>query len=441
MTTTPKIKAPVSGPGLPLLLQMLMGMLLMGLTSVPGATATPDPKNANVKALDRLHAGLFTNYDSDVQPVFQGAPTNVSLGMVVTYVDIDELNGKMTTHCWLNLRWRDEERVWQPSQYDNITEITLKSSEVWTPQITLFNGDEGGLMAETQVTLSHDGHLRWMPPAVYTAYCELNMLNWPHDKQSCKLKIGSWGLKVVLPENGTARGESLDHDDLIQSPEWEIVDSGAQFVSQDYYGYMEYTLTAQRRSSMYTAVIYTPASCIVILALSAFWLPPHMGGEKIMINGLLIIVIAAFLMYFAQLLPVLSNNTPLVVIFYSTSLLYLSVSTIIEVLVLYMATGKHKRRLPEALRKLLHGHLGTWLLLSLFSTTGESQAEKTKEMDEHPYEEADEEESSPLGINHTEVPGAKANQFDWALLATAVDRISFVAFSLAFLILAIRCSV
>lgn len=77
----------------------------------------------------------------------------------------------------------------------------------------------------------------------------------------------------------------------------------------------------------------------------------------------------------------------------------------------------------------------------MFSTTGESQAEKTKEMDEHPYEEADEQESSPLGINHTEVPGAKANQFDWALLATAVDRISFVSFSLAFLILAIRCSV
>lgn len=137
-----------------------------------------------------------------------------------------------------------------------------------------------------------------------------------------------------------------------------------------------------------------------------------------------------------------SPGIPIIaVIFYSTSLLYLSVSTIVEVLVLYLATGKHKRRLPEALRKLLHGHLGTWLLLSVFSTTGESQAEKTKEMDEHPYEEADEQESSPLGINHTEVPGAKANQFDWALLATAVDRISFVSFSLAFLILAIRCSV
>ncbi|EDV57242.1 neuronal acetylcholine receptor subunit alpha-4 [Drosophila erecta] len=435
MPTPPKIKSPVSGPGLPLLLQMLMGILLMMLTSVLGATSTTDPKDANVKALDRLHAGLFTNYDSDVQPWFQGAPTEVSLGMVVTYIDIDELNGKMTTHCWLNLRWRDEERVWQPSEYDNITEITLRSSEVWTPQITLFNGEEGGLMADTQVTLSHDGHFRRMPPALYTAYCELNMLKWPYDKQSCKLQVGSWGLKVVLPENGTAMGKSLDHDDLVQSPEWEIVDSRAQFVIQDYYAYMEYTLTAQRRSSMYTAIIYTPASCIVVLALSTFWLPPHMGGEKIMINGLLFIMISTFLMYFAQLLPVLSNNTPLVVLFFSISLLFLSVSTIVEVLVLFLATSKHKVRIPEALRKLLHGNPGTWLLLSVFSSTGESQAERTVEMDEHAVE------ASPLVINPVQEPGAKANQFDWALLATAVDRIFFVVFSLAFLILAIKCSV
>ncbi|KAH8352069.1 hypothetical protein KR084_001697 [Drosophila pseudotakahashii] len=439
MTTTSKINPPISGPGL---LQTLMGILFLLLASVPGATSDSEPKNGNVKPLDRLIAGLFINYDSDVQPQFQGSPTNVSLGMVINYIDIDEMNGKMTTHCWLNIRWRDEQRVWQPSEYENITEITLRASEVWTPQITLFNGDEGGLLADTQVTLSHDGHFRRMPPALYSAYCDLNMLNWPHDKQTCKLKIGSWGLKIILPDNSTANRKSLDHDDVVQSPEWEIVDSRSKFVSQDYNGYMEYTLTAQRRSSMYTAVIYTPASCVVILALSAFWLPPHMGGEKIMINGLLIIVIAAFLMYFAQLLPVLSNNTPLVVLFYSTTLLFLSVSTIIEVLVLYLATAKHKRRLPEALRNLLHGKLGTWLLLSQFSTTGESETEKSKEMDEHLYDNADyQDATSPLGINPTETPGSKANQFDWTLLATAVDRIFFVAFSLAFLILAISCAV
>lgn len=69
--------------------------------------------------------------------------------------------------------------------------------------------------------------------------------------------------------------------------------------------------TAKRRSTMYTAVIYTPASCIVILALASFWLPPQMG-EKILLNGGLIVLISAFLMYFAQLLPVLAENTPMI---------------------------------------------------------------------------------------------------------------------------------
>ncbi|XP_017075409.2 neuronal acetylcholine receptor subunit alpha-5 [Drosophila eugracilis] len=436
MKATPKIKTLISGP---VVLQILMGMLIV-LASVPGAVSDPDTKNGNVKASDRLQAGLFLNYDSNLQPHFQGALTNVALGIVINYIDIDEMNGKLIIHCWLNIRWSDEQRTWQPSEYDNITEITVRASEVWTPQITLFNGDDSGLLADTQVTLSHDGHFRRMAPALYTAYCDLNMVDWPHDKQTCKLKIGSWGLKIILPDNSTAKGTSLDRDDLVQSPEWEIVDSRAKFVSLDYYGYMEYTLTAKRRSSMYTAVIYTPASCIVILALSAFWLPPHMGGEKIMINGLLIIVIAAFLMYFAQLMPILSSNTPLVVIFYSTSLLFLTVSTVIEVSVLYLATAKHKRRLPEVLRKLLHGKLGTWLLLSQFSTTGEQQRDQTKELGEHLYEDPqDHDVTSPLEINPTEVPGYKANQFDWALLATAVDRIFFLAFSLSFLILAIRC--
>ncbi|KAH8412277.1 hypothetical protein KR009_000982, partial [Drosophila setifemur] len=404
--------------------------------------ADTDPGNSNVKAEDRLHAGLFLNYDSDIQPQFEGKPTPVRMGISVSYIDIDEMNGKLTTHVWLNIHWKDEMRTWKPSEYENISEIHLKIGEVWRPSITLFNSDDGGFPSDTPAILRHDGEFRWVPPAVYSAFCNLNMLNWPHDQQTCTLKIGSWGLQHIEAENFTGKATSLDWDELVQSTEWEIVGSNVKFVSQDFYGYMEYTITAQRRSSMYTSIIYTPASCIVILALSAFWLPPHMGGEKIMINGLLIIVIAAFLMYFAQLLPVLANRTPLVVIFYSTSLLLLSISTIIEVVVLYLATAKHKKRIPEVLKKLLHGKLGTWLLLSHFTINGEPQAEKTKEMNEHLYDNGNEEDvTNPLDINPTEVPPSRAIQYDWALLATAVDRVFFVLYGLTFMGVAIRCAV
>ncbi|KAH8273667.1 hypothetical protein KR018_007993, partial [Drosophila ironensis] len=413
-------------------------------------SADTDPGSDNVKAADRLHAELFMNYDNNVQPQFDGVPTTVRLGLKISYLDIDEMNGMLTVHSWMNIRWRDELRAWRPLQYDNITEIQLRPDEVWKPDIALMNGADGGMFGHAIVILRHDGSFQWVPPGIYSAYCNLNMLNWPYDQQTCKLKIGSWGLQKIEAEtNFTSKDNkpsAVDLEDMVQSTEWEIVDAKAQYVSQDYRGYVEFSLTAQRQASMYTGIIYTPASCLVILALSAFWLPPHMGGEKIMINGLLIIVIAAFLMYFAQLLPVLANRTPLVVIFYSIALMLVSGSTIIEVIVLYLATAKHKRRVPEFLRRLLHGKMGTWLLLSHFIVTPDTQKEKTKEMDEHLQEngnsnEEDDDMTNPLDINSSEVPAFRAIQFDWALLATAVDRICFLLFALTFMILAIVCAV
>lgn len=63
----------------------------------------PDTKSANVSTLDRLQMNLFVNYDVNVQPTIQGKAANVSLGLSVNYIDIDELNGKITLHCWLNV--------------------------------------------------------------------------------------------------------------------------------------------------------------------------------------------------------------------------------------------------------------------------------------------------------------------------------------------------
>lgn len=56
----------------------------------------------NVSAQDRLHMEFFTNYDSDAQPLYQDKPTNVSLSLAVNYLDIDEMDGKITLHCWLS---------------------------------------------------------------------------------------------------------------------------------------------------------------------------------------------------------------------------------------------------------------------------------------------------------------------------------------------------
>lgn len=177
--------------------------------------------------------------------------------------------------------------------------------------MTLFNGvdDMRDYVGQTPLILYTNGNLLWVPPAVYSSYCSLNLQMWPFDSQTCRLKIGSWSLDYI--DLKYFDGGKLDYNGFVDTTEWTIEGEMPTFHQEEYYGYVEFNFLLTRRSSMYTAVIFVPASCLVLLILVGFWLPPQMG-EKILLNGIVIVVIAGFLMYFAQLLPVLAENTPFV---------------------------------------------------------------------------------------------------------------------------------
>ncbi|XP_061394044.1 neuronal acetylcholine receptor subunit alpha-2-like [Musca vetustissima] len=398
----------------------------------------------NISTMDLLRVQLFTNYDKSAHPMVTPTQrTNITLGISVNYIDIDELKGRMTLHGWINMRWRDGGRTWKPEFFDNITTLHIRAKEVWKPDITLFNsaGSEGDYVGDTQAMLSYDGSFLWVPPVVYTAYCNLNLKLWPYDQQTCKLKVGTWTLTTIDAKFLDFK-ESIDYKDLVKSTEWDIIDAQATYNSEEFYNYIEYSFTLQRYSSMYTTVIFTPASCIILMCLAIFWLPPQMG-EKILLNAVLIVIIAAFLMYFAQMLPILAENTPLVVLFYSASLLLLSISTVVSVIVLYLSTAKHKQRVPQFLRNILNGVLGRILLLSEFSLEAEPQTllnNGTKELGEHVYDEPVE-TTNDIAMFNSSNHTPRSLQFDWILLATAVDRICFLLYCLIFIILAIAYSV
>lgn len=58
----------------------------------------------NITTMDRLRVQLFTNYDKTSHPMVTPTQrTNITLGISISYIDIDELNGKMTLHGWVNL--------------------------------------------------------------------------------------------------------------------------------------------------------------------------------------------------------------------------------------------------------------------------------------------------------------------------------------------------
>lgn len=62
---------------------------------------------------------------------------------------------------------------------------------------------------------------------------------------------------------------------------------------------------------MYKAIAVVPTVAIVFMVLIAFWLPPD-AGEKLILNGFACVLVCVFLIYFSQLLPVMSVTSPLI---------------------------------------------------------------------------------------------------------------------------------
>jgi nicotinic acetylcholine receptor, invertebrate len=102
-----------------------------------------------------------------------------------------------------------------------------------------------------------------------------------------------------------------------ENQEWEVLKVDADRHVKYYdccvepYVNINFNLTIKRRSPMFNSVVVTPASVLILMTLANFWLPPA-SGEKIILNGVNAIIIVIYLMYFAEQLPVMALNTPLV---------------------------------------------------------------------------------------------------------------------------------
>lgn len=192
--------------------------------------------------------------------------------------------------------------------------------EVWQPDISLYNSASGNnvdYFGSTHLLVHNDGTTLWVPPTHFRAFCALDLHYWPFDKHECKLVLGSWvldGRQIDLE----LHDDGIDLDDLrLIKNEWQVAKITAERNTKNYtcceepYIDITYTITLERSSPMYRTVITVPAVVIIFLTLATFWLPAH-HGEKILLNGINVLIIVMFLIYFAQKLNVMAFHTPLI---------------------------------------------------------------------------------------------------------------------------------
>ena len=131
------------------------------------------------------------------------------------------------TDLWpLSKRWNDNGLKWNKSEYGGIEDIRLPVSEIWTPDIVLYNYADTRLEEKREVLaiVSSDGTVKWRPPSIFKSTCSIDIEKFPYDQQNCSMKFGSW----------TYDGDSIDVqfydgiekiilDEYTPSNEWEII--------------------------------------------------------------------------------------------------------------------------------------------------------------------------------------------------------------------------
>ncbi|CAF1163130.1 unnamed protein product, partial [Adineta steineri] len=122
-------------------------------------------------------------YNKLIRPVKNNSEKlTVYLGLRLTQLlDVDEKNQIMTSNVWLKQLWMDEQLKWNPVEFNDLTNISIPASELWRPDLVLFNNADGNyeVTLMTKATVYFDGRVIWEPPAIYKSSCTINVEFFP----------------------------------------------------------------------------------------------------------------------------------------------------------------------------------------------------------------------------------------------------------------------
>ncbi|XP_063240486.1 neuronal acetylcholine receptor subunit alpha-7-like isoform X2 [Bacillus rossius redtenbacheri] len=411
-------------------LQMAALLLAAAVVAVGAGPQHPAAKNGNKMAGDlttteRLKNHLLWDYDHTSRPGSHNV-TVVRLQMVFMHVALDQLEGTMTTTGWLRMWWWDQRLRWNDSDYEGLQVVQADVTEIWHPEIFLYNSAldvNDASFAHTPCVFYPTGEAIWIAPCEHHVFCDMDLRRWPYDTQTCRVRLGSWTYSNV-----DFRLKSIKSELALQetSSEWEVLDVQESRQERQYPVYsepvveIEYIVTCRRRSPAYAAVVVAPAVVSALLTLAVFWLPPR-AAEKTALGAITAVMVCIFLAGIAQKVPVSAGSTPAIVVFYAVTLHMVCGSVVASVLLANLSTNKRVSPPPSYLGVLLGGGLAT--LLRLQRPTVERQRVLESE-------DQDKDQEPPR-----EDPMAS-----WELLCTAVNRLLFLAYCAVFLVLAAACA-
>ncbi|XP_055334768.1 acetylcholine receptor subunit alpha-like 1 isoform X2 [Paramacrobiotus metropolitanus] len=299
---------------------------------------------------ERLYSYLMRDYNKLVRPVVaNGDVLELKMSLKLTQlIGVDEVNQVLTTNMIVRQKWNDYKLSWNPDHFGGINYLDIPSENIWLPDVVLYFNAEGTyqITTMTKLMVNYTGDITWEPPVIYKSYCPINVTYFPYDKQTCKMKFGSWTYDASLVNLTPERGFTDDFKEILigmdlseykPSIEWDILEASAmrrkEVFSYGTFVDITYTIEIRRKALFYTVNLMIPCVLISFLTVFVFYLPID-SGEKVTLCISILLSLTVFILLLAEIIPPTSLAVPLMGRYLLFTLIMVTCSIAITILVI-----------------------------------------------------------------------------------------------------------
>ncbi|XP_071850083.1 neuronal acetylcholine receptor subunit alpha-3-like isoform X2 [Apostichopus japonicus] len=353
--------------------------------------------------------------DSEKVVVYLG----ISLSQLV---DIDEQNQLMVTSVWVNQEWNDSKLIWNPDEYEGITQMKIPIDQLWKPDLVLYNTADGSYDVDVinSATVMYDGTVKWKPPANFRSSCNIDIEHFPFDLQTCYMKFGSWtydgAVMELLPFD-----DQVGRENYRENGEWEIKNTPVRRFEIKYpcceetYIDIRFYFILKRNPLFYVITLVIPCILISFMTLLVFYLPSD-AQEKITLSISVLLALIVFLLLIPSIVPPTSKTIPLIgkyMLFTMGAVSLSIVATVVTINLHFRNILSHT--MPQWIRKVFLDILPKVLLMQRPEVLAEHKEKKLKRKLQKeamrkyniPYSFACMDENMPIGIKPNGRPYSK----------------------------------
>ncbi|XP_031562305.1 glycine receptor subunit alphaZ1-like isoform X2 [Actinia tenebrosa] len=393
-------------------------------------------------------------YDNRLRPGFQEQIVNVTVAMtIVHFGQIREKEMDFNIDIFFYQEWYDERLVHSLPYPINLSGGN-HNHLVWMPDTFFLNiktAKTHDVPSEnTKVTIRNNGLVRYSTRLTLTAGCEMNLLDYPLDAQTCSLTIVSYSYPIedLVYDWAGSTDESIEVMNTAMN-EFTLESIALQKENYKYkagyWTHLNVLFTFKRRIGYSMLQVYAPILLIVTLSWLSFWISKDAAPARIALGITTVLTIVTLMGSLRSEFPKVSY-VKAIDLFFIVSFLFVFGTIMEYILVLVKCAMEEK---AEKEREGRHKHLAQemrkeYAKSSSFNKTRvnarEIPTEEGIEVSQNGQEQSSCENqrqaSQRMGMPGRTIEKTK-NLVRFVLFehdAHVVDRVSRVAFPLAYLL-------